>query len=346
MGFIPAPTTGCSEELSLVAIVGPTASGKSALALELGERLNGEIVNCDSIQIYRGFVVGSGKLLPHERRGIPHHLLDRVDPGQAFTAGDYMREARQVLASIHARRKLPIVVGGTGLYLRALLLGLFRGPARSEALRARLRHLAEKRGREFLHRMLRRLDSQAACRIQPRDTQKIIRALEVSILARQPLSRMHDGGREPLAGVRALKIGLDPDRAELFRRINTRVERMFAAGLVEETRALIEGVRLQGLRAKTPAALEALGYKQAASYLSRNATLAEAIAETQKATRRYAKRQLTWFRREPKVAWFRGFGDDPRIQTQALAWLRERCDRVRNGTSVARPTRPPEGEPA
>ncbi len=343
-GLRPAPTAVFGEERALVAIVGPTASGKSALALELGERLGGEIVNCDSIQVYRGVVIGAGKLMPEERRGIPHHLLDLVEPSQVFTAGDYMREARKVLASIHARRKLPIIVGGTGLYLRALFLGLFEGPARSETLREGLRGMAERRGREFLHRLLRRLDSKAARCIGRRDTQKIIRALEVCIVARQPLSRMHGGGRKPLAGVRAFKIGLDPNRAELYQRVNARVESMFAAGIVEETRALIEGVGAQGLRTKTPAALVALGYKQAACYLSGKATLPEAIAETQKATRRYAKRQWTWFRREPDVAWFRGFGDDPRIQAQVLGWLRDRCDPRMNETLVARSARPPEGE--
>ena len=232
------PVSGAS--LPLVVIVGPTAAGKSALALELGERLDGEIVNCDSVEVYRGLDIGAAKLAPGERRGIPHHLLDLVEPGQPFTAGDYMREARQVLASIHARRKLPIVVGGTGLYLRALLFGLFEGPARSEALRARLRRSAEKRGREFLYRLLARLDPGASQRIHPRDMQKIIRALEVCLLAGQPISRMHAGGRDKLRGVETFKIGLDPDRTELYSRIKARVERMFASGLLEETRTLVD----------------------------------------------------------------------------------------------------------
>jgi tRNA dimethylallyltransferase len=328
----------------LVAIVGPTASGKSALALELAARLGGEIVNCDSVQIYRGFVVGAGKLPPEERRGIPHHLLDLVDPGQVFTAGDYMREARQVLVSIHARQKLPIVVGGTGLYLRALLLGLFEAPARSEVLRARLKRVAARRGREFLHRMLERQDPEAAGRIQPRDTQKIIRALEVSILAGKPISRMREGRRDALLGVCAIKIGLDPDRAELYARINARVERMFRSGLVEETRALLDALRKQGLAGHAPPALEALGYKQAAAFINGKATLAEAIAETEKATRRYAKRQWTWFRREPDVAWFRGFGDHPRVHEQVLDWLRDESPREANKKFFAPPTRLPEGE--
>ncbi len=334
------------ESRSLIAVVGPTASGKSALALELAARLNGEIVNCDSIQVYRGAVVGSGKLLPHEQRGIPHHLLDVVDPGQAFSAGDYMREAREVVGAIHARQKLPIVAGGTGLYLRALLEGLFEGPARSEVLRGRLRRIGNKRGREFLHRLLRRLDSDAAGRIQPRDTQKIIRALEVCIVARQPLSRMHRGGRKPLEGVRVIKLGLDPDRAGLYQRINARVERMFAAGLLEETRALLQCAGQSGPSPHATTALDALGYKQAAAYLGGKITLPEAIAETQKATRRYAKRQWTWFRREADVAWFRGFGDDIRIQAQVLGWLRRRLEDAPHEAPVTAPVQAPEGEPA
>jgi len=338
------PVSGAS--LPLVVIVGPTAAGKSALALELGERLDGEIVNCDSVEVYRGLDIGAAKLAPGERRGIPHHLLDLVEPGQPFTAGDYMREARQVLASIHARRKLPIVVGGTGLYLRALLFGLFEGPARSEALRARLRRSAEKRGREFLYRLLARLDPGASQRIHPRDMQKIIRALEVCLLAGQPISRMHAGGRDKLRGVETFKIGLDPDRTELYSRINARVERMFASGLLEETRTLVERAARRAGGETTPAALGALGYRQAAAHLRGQSTLAEAIAEAQTATRRYAKRQSTWFRREPDVTWFRGFGDDPQVQARVLGWLRRLWAAPSDDTPVAAPTRPPKGEPA
>src|SRR5579862_9541313 len=177
-----------AENHPLIAIVGPTAAGKSALALLLAERLNGEVVNYDSVQLYRGFDIGSGKLPSADRRGVAHHLLDYLEPTDTFTAGDYRREAVRVLDDLKARRKLPIFAGGTGLYLRALLLGLFEGPPRSEALRDRLRSMTERRGREYLHRLLARLDPAAAVRIQPRDTQKLIRALEVCILAREPMS--------------------------------------------------------------------------------------------------------------------------------------------------------------
>jgi tRNA dimethylallyltransferase len=301
----------------LLAIVGPTAAGKSALALALAERLEGEIINCDSVQVYRGFDVGTGKVPPAERRGIPHHLLDVVGADAEFTAGDFRREAERVLASVRDRGKLPIVVGGTGLYLRALLLGLFEGPPRSAALRKRLRDLAQRRGREFLHRLLKRLDPAAAARIHSRDTQKLIRAIEVCVLARQPVSVLQARGRSGLEGFWVVKVGLDPDRARLAERINARVERMFARGLLDETRAALE--RPHARANLKP--LGALGYRQACAVLGEGLGLEEAIRTTQAATRQYAKRQMTWFRREADVTWFAGFGDDQDIQRRVLDWL-------------------------
>ncbi len=305
-----------SHEYPLLVIAGPTASGKSALALGLAEQLRGEIVNYDSVQIYRGLVVGAGKLPLPDRRGIPHHLLDCREPEEIFTAGDFRREALAVLAGIRERGRLPILVGGTGLYLRALLQGLFEGPARSEELRARLRVLAEQRGREHLHRLLRRLDAVAAARLQPRDAQKTIRALEVRLLARRPISAMHASGRLGLEGFRVHKIGLDPERARLYGRIDRRVESMFAQGLLEETRALLA----RG-QAAEPKVLGALGYRQAWAALRGECSLGDAIRDTQAATRRYAKRQMTWFRREPDMYWYQGFGDDPEIQRRVLGSL-------------------------
>ena len=304
-------------EYPLVAIVGPTGAGKSALAVGLAERLAGEIVNCDSVQVYQGFDVGAGKLPPEARRGIPHHLLDFREPAEVFTAGDYRQAAQQVLTGLRERGKIPILVGGTGLYLRALLLGLFPGPPRSEGLRSRLRTLAERQGRETLHRLLGRLDPRAAARIQPRDTQKVIRALEVCLLARQPLSEMQARGRPGLEGYRVLKIGLDPERAQLYARINQRVERMFAGGLLEEAKVLLGRPDARQIKP-----LQALGYRQACAVLRGELTLPEAIRATQVATRRYAKRQMTWFRREHGIAWFSGFGDAPAVQEQVLDWLR------------------------
>lgn len=307
-----------SENYPLVAIVGPTAAGKSELALRLAEHLDGEIVNCDSVQAYRGFDIGTGKIPLSERRGIPHHLLDAVEPGEVFTAGDFRARALIALAEIRGRGKLPVVVGGTGLYLRALLLGLFEGPSRSEELRARLGALAERRGREFLHRMLVKLDPKAAARIHARDTPKVIRALEVRLLARQPMSEMFERGRTGLQGFRVLKAGLSPERKQLAERINARVERMFREGLLDETRGMLERADAAGIKS-----LGALGYRQACAVLRGEVGRDEAVHETQAATRRYAKRQMTWFRREPGVEWFEGFGDDPEIITQVLLWVRQ-----------------------
>ena len=305
-----------NDDHPLVVIVGPTAAGKSALAIFLAERWTGEIINCDSVQVYRGFDIGTGKLAMAERRGIPHHLLDVVEPGEVFTAGDYRQQATRVLEAVRQRGRLPIVVGGTGLYLRALLEGLFEGPQRSEEVRARLAKIARRRGREFLHGLLRRLDPKAAARVHPRDTSKITRALEVCMLARQPISAMQASGRAGLRGFRVLKIGLSPDRKQLARRINARVERMFASGLLEETRAIASRPDRERIKP-----LGALGYLQAAALLRGEINREEAIRLTQAATRQYAKRQVTWFRREAGVEWFAGFGDDAEIQRRVLDWM-------------------------
>ena len=304
------------EDYPLLAIVGPTAAGKSALAIHLAERFSGEIVNYDSVQVYRGFDIGTGKVPVEERRGIPHHLIDCRDPGEEFTAGDFRREALKVLKEIRERGKLPILVGGTGLYLRALLLGLFEGPPRSEELRARLRGMAERRGRAFVHRLLQRLDPASAGRIDSQDLQKVIRAVEVCLLARQALSGLQARGREPLRGFQCFKIGLNPARNLLWARINERVEQMFMAGLREEVRGLL--ARPEAPRMK---ALGALGYRQAGAALRGELTWQEALSETQAATRQYAKRQMTWFRREPEVAWYSGFGNEPDLQEDAAKSL-------------------------
>lgn len=306
-------------EPPLVALVGPTASGKSELALYLAERLNGEIINYDSVQVYRGLDIGSGKVRPAGRRRAAHHLLDVVEPGEVFTAGQYRRMALTILADVRQRGMLPILAGGTGLYLRALLDGLFDGPTRSGDLRARLRRMAGRRGPQALHRVLRRLDSKAAERIHPNDTHKVIRAVEVCLLARQPVSALYARGRERLQGFKVFKAGLNPRRAELCERIDRRVESMFASGLVEETRAALarhaERLRIE------PGALRALGYRQACAVLEDQLDPASAIRATQAATRQYAKRQMTWFRRESDVTWFEGFGDDPKVQSRVFSWL-------------------------
>jgi tRNA dimethylallyltransferase len=261
--------------------------------------------------------IGTAKPSPEERREIPHHLIDVLPPDQFMTAGDYARLAREVLAGIVSRHHLAIVTGGTGLYLRALLDGLFAGPQRSEELRARLRSSAERHGPEWLHRLLRRLDPAAAERIHSNDQPKLIRAIEVCLAARQPLTEAWKSGRDPLTGYRILRIGLDPPRPALYARLDARAGQMFADGLVEETRSLLARY------GDSPRAFESLGYRQARAVLLGESTEPDAIAATRQAHRNYAKRQLTWFRREPEVRWLTGFGDDPAIAAQALELVQQ-----------------------
>jgi tRNA dimethylallyltransferase len=303
-----------SEPL-LIVILGPTASGKTGLSLRLAERFQGEIVSCDSVAVYREFEIGTAKPAKEERSRVPHHLIDIAGPNEQITAGDYSRLARQAIQEISRRGRLPIVVGGTGLYLRALLEGLFAGPPRSEELRARLRSRVEERGSEHLHKLLRRLDPKAGQAIHANDVAKVIRALEVSITARAPMTEMWQEGREPLQGFRIVRIGLNPDREALYTRINARAKEMFSSGLIEETRALLEYPDARPLTS--------LGYKQALQYLRGELTLEEAIAAAQQGHRNYAKRQMTWFRREPEVEWFAGFGSDPEMQQMIEQWIAE-----------------------
>ena len=300
----------------LVVVLGPTASGKTALSLALAERFHGEIVNCDSVAMYREFDLGTAKPTPPERARAPHHLLDCVSPAGHITAGEYARRARNVLAEIKAREHLPIVVGGTGLYLRALLEGLFPGPQRSEELRERLRELAASRASNYLHRLLRRLDRAAAEKIHANDTPKLIRATEVCLASRQKMTELwQQWGREPLRGFRISRLGLDPDRRGLYDRINRRAQQMFEAGLIDETRRLLEKY------GDAAGPLSSLGYKQAVQVLRGELTREQALQAAQQAHRNYAKRQMTWFRREPEVRWLRGFGDDVQIQESAAAWV-------------------------
>ena len=297
-------------------ILGPTASGKSALAIWLAERLDGEVLACDSTQVYRHFEVGTAKVPPSARHSIPHHLLDLVEPNEVFTAGEYRRCALEVLEDMKQRGRLPILTAGTGLYLRALLEGLADAPTRSEELRARLRRRGESRGAAFLHRLLTRLDPEAAARIAARDTQKAIRALEMRLLAGKPVGEIHRSGRESLEGFRIHKIGLSPPRAQLYARINARTEAMLCAGWLEEVKALLaRGVPT------TAKPFEFIGYSELREHLEGRLSREQAVTQTQQATRRYAKRQMTWFRREPGVEWFAGFGDAPEIQEAVLARL-------------------------
>ncbi|MFZ0761889.1 MAG: tRNA (adenosine(37)-N6)-dimethylallyltransferase MiaA [Candidatus Sulfotelmatobacter sp.] len=300
----------------LVVVLGPTASGKTALSLALAERFGGEIVNCDSVAMYREFEIGTAKPTPSARARVPHHLFDCAAPTSHVTAGEYGRQARQAIEEIKAGGHLPIVVGGTGLYLRALLEGLFPGPRRSEELRERLRECAARRGSDYLHRILRRMDRAAAEKIHAHDTPKLIRAVEICLASRQKMTdlwRQH--GRDPLRGFRILRLGLDPDRQDLYDRINHRAQRMFAAGLVEETQRLLEKYGADA------GPLGSLGYRQAVQLLRGELTGEQALQAAQQAHRNYAKRQMTWFRREPEVHWLRGFGDDAQIQQAAVRVL-------------------------
>ena len=311
------------REPLVVVVLGPTASGKTALALAIARRFQGEIVNCDSVAMYREFEIGTAKPKAAERAEIPHHLLDCADPLADVTAGEYARQARQVLREIAERRHLPIVSGGTGLYLRALIEGLFSGPQRSEDLRNQLRARAEEHGAEYLHRILRRLDPAAANRIHRNDVPKVIRAIEVCLTSRRPFRRtsrlnmpeLGEQGREPLRGFRILRLGLNPERDALYARINQRAEKMFDEGLIAETERLLAKY---GEQARP---LASLGYKQAVQFLRRELDRESALAAAQQAHRNYAKRQLTWFRREPDVHWLAGFGDDPAIQAEAIATI-------------------------
>ncbi len=301
----------------LVVIVGPTATGKTALSLALAERFGGEIVNCDSVAVYREFEIGTAKPSREERARVPHHLLDICSPKEAMTAGEYARRGREVLGELKARARLPIVVGGTGLYLRALLEGLFPGPQRSEQLRRRLRESAAKKGAGHLHRVLARMDRAAAEKIHPNDEPKLIRAIEVCLAARTPMTELWEQGREPLRGFRILRIGLDPERQQLYARINQRAAKMFDAGLVEETERLLSNYP------ESPV-LGSLGYTQAAQLLRGEVTRDEAVTAAQQGHRNYAKRQMTWFRKEPEVAWVKGFGDEDATVEQMVSLVERR----------------------
>jgi tRNA dimethylallyltransferase len=282
-------------------LLGPTGSGKTALSLELGERFGGEIVSCDSVAVYRGMDLGTAKPTKEEQARRPHHLIDVADPDQPFTAGEYSRQARAALREIASRGRLPIVTGGTGLYLRALTEGLFVGPERQDGLRDRLRQSTQKHGEGWLHRLLQRLDPTSAERIHPHDAAKLIRAVEVCLATRKPLSEVL--ARDPLTGFRLLRIGLNPPRPALYDRLNRRAAAMFADGLVEETRGLLE-------RYGPVKALDSLGYRQALTVLAGTVSREAAVSAAQQGHRNYAKRQLTWFRREPEVHWIEGFGDE------------------------------------
>lgn len=300
----------------MIVLAGPTASGKTALAIRLAEHFGGEIVSCDSVAVYREMEIGTAKPTLEERALIPHHMIDVASPDQQFTAGDYSRMAREALCGITGRGRIPIVAGGTGLYLRALIDGLFPAPAARPELRDRLRNRATFHGPAHLHRILTRLDLAAAEAIHPNDVPKVIRAIEVSLSeskqSRTPMTEQWKLGRDRLEGYRILRLGLNPPRAQLYERINQRAAAMFDRGLIEETSHLIERY------GRDCRALGSLGYAQASAVLSGELTREQAVAQAQQGHRNYAKRQMTWFRRDPEMCWLPGLGTEEHVIDQAL----------------------------
>jgi len=284
---------------TLIILLGPTGVGKTRGAVNLALKFGGEVINGDSVQVYRGFDVGTDKPTAADRRGVPHHLLDAVDPRVQFTAADFVHEALRAADDILGRGRLPFVAGGTGLYLKALVDGLFPGPGRDAAIRAGLEAEARDKGLEALFRRLERIDPDYARTVRSRDRIRIIRALEVHRATGRPMSEHFRSTRSPTAGYRVVRLGLRLDRAELCRRIEDRVERMFAAGWVEEVRALLG----RGIGTDAPP-FRALGYRHVADFLGGLVSLEEAKDLTKSDTRRYAKRQMTWFRKMADVAWF------------------------------------------
>jgi len=309
------------HEDALIAIVGPTASGKSALGVFLAEQLGGEVVACDSTQLYQGLDIGTAKPTVEERRGVRHHLLGVLAPEEECTAGAYRRMALKVLEDMRGRARLPVFTAGTGLYLRALLQGLADAPQRSENLRERLRTKALRGAPGHLHKLLARLDSQAALRIAPADEQKLIRAIEVCVLAHRKISEVYEAGRAPLEGWRAVKIGLLPPREELYARIGARTDAMLERGWLEEVRQLLAAGLPEDAKP-----FDFIGYRELRAVLRGEMALADAKGSICQATRRYAKRQITWFRREHGVHWVEGFGDAPGRQQAALAWVRAQLE--------------------
>ena len=303
------------RDLPLISISGPSGSGKSELALRVAENFGGEVVNCDSLQLYCGFDIGTAKIAAADRRGIAHHMIDVLAPCEGYSAGEYARQAREIIREISRRDHLPIVAGGTGFYLHALLNGLPQLPSRDRGLRNRLA-AREARRPGALYRLLTRLDPAAAGRVHARDVQKTVRALEVRLLTQSPLPPA--AAAEPLRGYRTLKIGLNPARDRLHAILDVRAQEMFRSGLIEEVENLLSKGCTGGEKP-----FESLGYKQALQFLRRQLTLDQAISSTQLETRQYAKRQYTWFRRDPEIVWIAGFGSSAAVVAESLALVQK-----------------------
>lgn len=303
----------------IIAVVGPTASGKSALGIAVALHLHGEIINCDSVQVYQGIEIATAKVPVAERQGITHHLIDFVPPQVNYTAGEWARAAAQTIAEIEARGQVPLLVGGTGFYLRALRRPFFASPPTDLELRHRLNRIRELHGAEHLHRMLQRMDRDAAALLYPRDWPRVQRAIEVFMQTGSAMSTQKDLRPEPPESVRRLRIlALNPPRAELYQRINERTEAHYAAGLVDE----VKGLLAEGIPPESNA-LGAHGYRRVVEYLQGHRDLPQAIEQTKLDVRHYAKRQLSWFRHEPDVEWFDGFGDEVAVQERVLSSIVE-----------------------
>lgn len=300
-----------------IAVVGPTGSGKSEAGIRIAEAFGGEVINCDSLQIYRYLNIGTAKLKKEEQHGIPHHLMDFVEPDEVFSAGDYSRIARLKLQEIASSGRLPVVVGGTGFYLHALVHGLFSGPERDDKLRMDLLG-RERRRPGYLHRLLRFLDPKTASRVHANDRNKLVRAVEVCLLTKTPMSDLFARGADRLEGFSLLKIALDPPRGELYDKLDRRARWMFENGLMDEIRNIIAMGYSAGCKP-----FESLGYRQAIQAIQGDLTVEEAIESTQRDTRRYAKRQWTWFRRDPDTVWVPGFGACPTTQEAVLGEVRQ-----------------------
>ena len=307
----------------VVGVLGATATGKSSLALALAERFDGEIVSCDSTAVFRGFDIGTDKLPMSERRGVPHHLIDIADPTEEYTAAQYARDAAAAIRDIHARGRLPLVVGGTGFYYRALTRGLFPGPGKDASLRARLEVMSRRRGVPFLHRMLRRVDPPSAERIQPRDLKRLVRALEVFFLTGRPLTAHFDDTKSPLADAQVLGVAIRLPAEEISRRVTRRVDEQFERGLLDEIRGLLaRGVP------KEARPFGGLVYRQALEHLDgvRDEPATRSLIAQE--NRRYARRQLIWFRKEPNLAWFDGPGESPATITAVARALDARLKEI------------------
>jgi tRNA dimethylallyltransferase len=305
----------------LVAVVGPTATGKSALALALAERYPGEIVSCDSTAVYRGFDIGTDKVPVGQRRGIPHHLIDIVEPTAEYTAAQYARDAAAAIRAIHDRGRLPLLVGGTGFYYRALTRGLFPGPGKHQTLRLRLEGIAVRRGAAALHRLLRRVDAPSASRIQLRDVKRMVRALEVFYLTGRPMTAHFADTTAPLPEFDVFSIGLRLPAVQISERVERRVDEQFARGLLDEIRSLLARGVPENARP-----FGGLVYRQALEHLQGVRDEASTRALIAQENRRYARRQLIWFRKEPNLVWLDGSGESPDTFAAASALLGERIE--------------------